>query len=100
VLAEAAYLLLALSGHPDSHEEIRKISLAAEQNGTDFVTQLRHSADVWGRVSTQLEKVRGQSAAEFFSNPGSYCGLAADKARTIGNRYRSEMNELKERLAQ
>lgn len=99
VLAEAAYLLLALSGHPDSHEAIRRITLAADAEGVDFASALQKDEDVWPRVSHQLESVRGVKAAEFFAHPASYRGRAAERARSIGEKYSGEMNKLKERLS-
>lgn len=100
VLAEAAYLLLALSGHPDSHETIRKITIAAEERGIDFATALEAVPEVWNRISGKLEDVRGEEAHSFFSRVGAYRGRAAERARDIGDRYAAEMKGLKERLTQ
>jgi adenylosuccinate lyase len=98
VLAEAAYLLLALSGHTDSHEAIRTVTLAADRDGTDFTTALRNERELWERISRQLESVRGLDAEEFFARPATYRGLAAERALAIGRRYGEEMEALKERL--
>ena len=98
VLAEAAYLLLALSGHMDSHEAIRTVTLTADREGTDFTTALRNERELWERISRQLESVRGLDAEEFFANPATYRGLAAERALAIGRRYGEEMKALKERL--
>ncbi|MDA3940095.1 MAG: lyase family protein [Spirochaetia bacterium] len=98
VLAEAAYVLLSLSGDTDAHEKIRKITLECEANGTRLVTALQDDPELWNYISTRLKLTTGEDAKEFFSNPQKYSGKAADKTKKLVFKYRREMIKLKEIL--
>ncbi len=98
VLAEAAYVLLSLSGDKDAHEKIRKITLDCEKNGTRLVDSLQEDPELWNYISTRLESTTGEDAGEFFSNPWKYCGKAVEKTKDLVAKYRNKMNALKETL--
>lgn len=98
VLAEAAYVLLSVSGDTDAHEKIRKITLECEKSGGRLVDALQKDSDLWGYISTRLESTTGEDAEEFFSNPQKYCGRSVQKTRDLVKKYRSKMIELKEVL--
>ncbi|MDR0323021.1 MAG: adenylosuccinate lyase [Treponema sp.] len=95
IMAEPAYILLAETGISDAHEVIRKITLAAENEKTDFAAAL-------AKENALLEKIGGKltelglinNPAEtlfFFENPQGYCGLAAKKAKALAKKYRTLM---------
>ena len=88
ILAEPAYLLLAESGELNAHEIIRLITLEAEKNGADFFEVLQKHADVFQRIKSQLEKLGTTDVSSFFEHPERYCGIAAQKARCLAQKYR------------
>jgi len=98
VLAEAAYILLSVSGDPDGHERIRKITLTCEKEGTRLSEELKKDPAAWQGLNDQLGRTVGLTAEEFFSKPGLYRGIAAEKTITLADRYEKIMNELKEAL--
>ena len=96
VLSEAAYILLATAGDPDAHEIIRKTTLRCEQTGGRLLSELKANAGVWHLISSQLEKITGADAEEFFSNPALYRGMAAEKATLLAGRYAQIVARLRE----
>ena len=98
VLAEAAYVLLSLSGDTDAHEKIRKITLECEAKGTRLVDSLQKDHELWVFISERLKSTTGEDAVNFFSNPQKYNGKAVEKTRDLVGKYRKKMNSLKEIL--
>jgi adenylosuccinate lyase len=98
VLAEAAYILLALGGEADAHEVIRRATLACEEQGKPLVQVLKDDAKSWNTISTQLSKVMNTDASRFFSHPELYQGAAADKALRLAEKYAGKTKELQEAL--
>ncbi len=94
VLAEPAYILLAESGVSDAHEVIRKITLAAETNGTSLYEELTKDKSTYTAITTQLEKLGIEDASTFFANPERYCGLAAKKAGHLAEKYMGLMGNV------
>ncbi|MBT3275979.1 MAG: adenylosuccinate lyase, partial [Spirochaetales bacterium] len=97
LLAEPAYILLSLGGEPDAHEVIRKITLACENEGISFLEALKKNEKAWSLIRTRFQELRGQNAEDFFADPSSYRGKAAEKARSIANTYKELMKNLKKR---
>ncbi|MBN1523687.1 MAG: adenylosuccinate lyase [Spirochaetales bacterium] len=95
VLAEAAYILLALGGEPDAHEKIRTASLESEKTGKRLSQVLQQNPETWKRLETQFAKVMKGNAADFFSHPGKYTGIAAKKAKKTGEKYKKIMKEIR-----
>ncbi len=87
VLAEPAYILLAEAGVSDAHEVIRKITLEAEKTGETFYAVLSRDAGVFSKIRSQLETLGISDADGFFSDPARYRGLAAEKAKTLAEKY-------------
>ncbi len=88
VLAEPAYILLAESGRADAHEEVRKLTLQAESEGLSFSEVLERRPEIRDVLYGRLRDLGHPDPAGFFSAPERYRGLAAEKARTIGKKYR------------
>jgi adenylosuccinate lyase len=87
VLAEPAYILLALSGLPDAHEAVRRATLAAEEDDVSLREALKRDPDVWDRISATLARVTGDDADAFFAHPEQYSGRAEDTARAVFDRH-------------
>ncbi|MDR2553013.1 MAG: adenylosuccinate lyase [Treponema sp.] len=100
IMAEPAYILLAQSGAADAHEEIRRITLAAERGGLSFAAALAQRPDILGRIGAELARLNlvppgeepgGNAAAAlaWFEKPEGYRGLAAKKAAELAAAYRA-----------
>ncbi len=100
VLAEPAYILLALGGVSDAHEKIRTITLECEKSGKPLLDILKKDTDAWKRVCDQLKKASSVKPEEFFARPGLYTGIAAKKAVKIAEKYGKEMKLVRERLGE
>ena len=97
-LAEAAYILLSVSGIPQGHEEIRKITLMCEKEKKSLSDELRNDPRLWDGIEESLRRSVGIDAETFFRNPALYCGLAHRKTRIIASKYESIMKKVKESL--
>ena len=98
VLAEPAYILLALAGSGNAHEIIRKITLESEEKGEHFGDVLRRHQEAWDAIKRELEKRGGIDAGEFFASPDRYRGIAAEKANQVASKYESIVKHIKEKL--
>ena len=95
ILSEAAYILLSQAGEPEAHEKVRTITLECERTGASLLEKLQEDPSVWEAVESQLRKVTGLDAADFFAHPALYRGRTAEKTRKITARYRDVCSELK-----
>jgi adenylosuccinate lyase len=98
LLAEAMYILLAASGHPDGHEYIRRKTTRARGEEKSLETLLREDAGVWESITAELRKNYGMDAGELFSRPELYRGKAEERALELADTYGAEMRALNERL--
>jgi len=98
LLAEPAYILLALGGDNDAHETIRQLTLEAERSDLEFIDVLKKNETVWQILESQLKQVNQLSALEFFSKPENYVGLASQKATDLSLKYREICKRIKEAL--
>ncbi len=98
VLAEAAYVLLSLSGDPDAHERVRKLTLSCEETGEKLVDALKRDSGIWDMICSRLEATTGADAEDFFSNPSLYRGKSVEKARMLAERYRSIVKVVRGKL--
>ena len=99
VYSEAVYVLIALGGDPEAHERIRTATLRAEKTGARLAEVLREEPATWEQLSRQLQATRGTDAASFFSDPASYTGLAAERARAIADIHDRRIAALRAELA-
>ncbi len=90
VLAEPAYILLAETGEKDAHERLRRITLLCEKESLSLPEALEREGAMASAVE-RLEALGVEDAAEFFARPELYRGRAAEKARSIGEKYRALM---------
>ena len=98
ILAEPSYILLALAGDLDAHEEIRRITLDAESANIPFDQALRKRTDVWETISKQLSRIGGPPVDEFFAHPELYRGIAIEKTTEITDRYQEMLDSIREGL--
>jgi adenylosuccinate lyase len=94
VLAEPAYILLALSGTPDAHEAVRRATLRMETDGTSLVDALAAEPETWRRITETLSRITGADAREFFSRPQEYRGRAVEVAGEVFDRWDAELGSL------
>lgn len=93
VLAEPAYILLALSGAADAHETVRRATLRTEADGTTLAEALAAEGDAWERIRSTLSRITGGNAEAFFSRPGHYRGLAPEVAAGVFDRWERELED-------
>ena len=98
VLAEPTYILLALSGYPDAHEIVRKITLKANANNESIRSVLKQDKDIWKILSSRLQAKLGIDAAKFYSLPEFYTGIATSRARELAGKYRNMSAKIRKRL--
>jgi len=98
VLAEAAYVLLSVSGDADAHERVRKITLDCEKTGKSLGDELKADKKLWQIISRRLLDTSGKDPEEFFFHPENYRGLAVEKTKEITGIYKEKLKELMEKL--
>jgi len=99
ILAEPCYILLAVSGVDDAHERIRQATLLADSSGRSIRDILKEDEpDLWGILSSALEKRLGRSVEDFFDNPAEYRGIASSRARIIARRYARVSAEIRDMM--
>jgi adenylosuccinate lyase len=94
VLAEPAYLLLALAGEAEAHEVVRRATLRAEREGLSLKDALCDEGDVWERLSQTLSRTTGLDADAFFAGPENYLGRAVETAEAVFDRYESRLHDI------
>ncbi|MFO8065391.1 MAG: lyase family protein [Spirochaetota bacterium] len=94
VLAEPAYILLALSGRADAHETVRKATVRSDQEGISLKEALSADTEAWQGISERLARTIGANADEFFSGPERYTGRADQTAREVFDRFEALLSEL------
>jgi adenylosuccinate lyase len=87
IFSESFYILMALGGHADAHEVVRKATLRAEQTGEKLTEVLRQDSDVWDMLTQRLALARGWDAGSFFADPSNYRGMAPEQARSVAEKY-------------
>ena len=95
VMAEAVYIMLAISGETDAHEKIRKFTIRCERENCNLFEVIRTDDAIWGKLELIVQKRFKISAVEFFSSPDNYTGFATAKALSIAAKYREQMSSLK-----
>jgi len=91
ILAEPAYILLAETGVSDAHEVIRRITLAAEKENVTFAAALSKEPGLLEKIGGKMAELgligSESEVLSFFENPHLYCGLAAQKAKALAEKY-------------
>jgi adenylosuccinate lyase len=98
VLAEPLYILLAAGGVADAHEQLRRLTLAADEAGEDILSVARKDAALWATISETYRNLTGADPDLFFADPANYIGRAAERTRAICSRHREALTDLQARL--
>ncbi len=93
VVSEALYILLGLSGNPEAHEELRKITLEAESSQLRFRDVVMGSSKLIDILEPQVNSRLGCSMEDLFAEPERYRGYTVE--RTLGICAEVEKNILK-----
>jgi adenylosuccinate lyase len=89
VSAEPLYVLLALGGHPDAHEAVRKISQKSIEEKKSFKQLIKSDPE----LSQYFSKIN-KSKWNLVENPAMYVGIAPKKARDVASRWKKIMSSL------
>jgi len=98
VLAEPLYVLLAAGGESEAHEKVKQLTLESERSGKSVVALLQQDETLWERLKGQMSRVGIADPQHFVAAPESYSGRAAERARRLAARWRTNMKEMKEAL--
>ncbi len=98
VLAEPLYILLAAGGVSDAHEQLRQLTLAADESGTGILDAARARPELWEVVTRTYRELTGDDPDVFFADPAHYIGRAAERTRAICDAHRRSLVALREVL--
>jgi len=98
VLAEPLYVLLAAGGESEAHERVKQLTLESEKSGKSVVALLQQDETLWERLKGQMSRVGIADPQHFVAAPESYRGRAAERARRLAARWRTNMREMTEAL--
>jgi len=99
ILAEAAYILLAVEGNPDGHEYVRKMTLQAQAENILLKDLLQKDDKIWESIQTGLKKIGTMTADDLFSHPELYRGRSKEKAENIADKYSQYFSSFKKETA-
>jgi adenylosuccinate lyase len=89
VSAEPIYVLLALAGHPDAHESVRRIvqkSIDAEKGFREIIK----SDPELARYSSKIPRTKWK----VIENPRLYIGIAPKKARSVAMSWKKAISKI------
>ncbi len=86
IVAEPLYILLAMNGHPDAHEAIRKLTLEADSSGKPLL----ELADGKDELKKYMSKLSAKQR-EILSNPEKYTGKAVEKTEQVCAFWKREL---------
>ena len=87
IAAEPLYILLASLGHPDAHEKVRNLTLAAQKEGKS----LEDVAFADSEMKPYVEKMTDMQKT-ILKNPSSYTGISAKKAKKIAADWKKRLS--------
>jgi adenylosuccinate lyase len=88
-MAEPLYVLLAVAGHPDAHESVRKIVQRAITEKLNFLDAVRSDND----LKLYLSKLSNKKL-RMLQSPESYVGVAPDKGKRIARYWKKKLSGL------
>ncbi len=98
VIAEPLYILLAAGGVADAHEKIRRATLESESRGVELIDVVREDREMWTIIESTYHRLTGRKALELLTEPGTYTGRAAARARIVCETYQQRIDQITERL--
>ncbi|MES2014820.1 MAG: lyase family protein [Patescibacteria group bacterium] len=87
VAAEPLYIMLASFGHPDAHEKVRNLTLAAQAAGKSLEEIALGDAD----MAPYLAKMT-DAQKNILKNPSSYTGIATKKAQKVAENWKKKLS--------
>ena len=93
-MAEPAYILLALAGESDAHEQVRVATLEAGKTGGKLLDALRAQPRTWQAIDAECMKRLGHDADALFASPEQYRGQAVEQARTNSRASRDRLKTI------
>ncbi|MFW5694098.1 MAG: lyase family protein [Alkalispirochaeta sp.] len=98
VLAEPLYILLAAGGVEDAHEQLRQLTLAADESGNSILDTARENETLWSTITATYRRLTGGDPEAFLADPANYTGRAAARTRAICATHREYLAALRGRL--
>jgi adenylosuccinate lyase len=95
VLAEPLYILLAAGGREDAHEQIRRLTLTADEEEASILTVARRDPELWNTVTRTYRALTGGDPDQFFSDPEHYIGRAVERTQAICDTHRALLREVR-----
>lgn len=95
-MAEPLYILLAMAGETDAHEQIRKLTLLRSESGKSMAELLQQLPKLQEKIMQQLDKL-GYDAS-FLEDPSQYVGKAKENSERLALQYQQEMILLTEKF--
>ncbi len=89
IIAEPLYILLAMAGHPDAHEAVRKLTLKAEKSTHEVLILLAKDR----ALKTYYEKIPKKKLA-ILARPEKYIGIASKKTEKVCRFWRKQLKPL------
>ncbi|MEK9177207.1 MAG: lyase family protein, partial [Patescibacteria group bacterium] len=86
IAAEPLYITLASLGHPDAHEKVRTLTLAAQKEGKPLEAVAMEDAEMKPYVAKM-----SASQKAILKDPASYTGIAGEKAKTIAAAWKKKL---------
>ena len=99
IYAEAIYILLALDGHNNAHEIIRRISTTHTTSSLSETLKNKYPS-LWDSISIQLKKHNFKDTHDFFHNPKHYTGYSIQRTKKIISKYKKYMIKVNEICSQ
>ena len=89
ISAEPLYILLALAGHPDAHESVRKIVQRAISEKKSFREVIRSDQEL-AKYFARIPKNKWN----VLDSPTSYTGIAPERAKRVALVWKKKMSQL------
>jgi adenylosuccinate lyase len=86
ITAEPLYVLLAVAGHPNAHESVRRLVQKSLEEGQNLRELVAHDKE----LSSYLIRFKDKNR-EILDNPEEYIGLAAQKSRRVALSWKKTM---------
>lgn len=87
IAAEPLYILLAAYGHPDAHESVRVLTLAAQEKGISLAKAMEED----GALKPFTDQF-SEYQSSIIKDPSLYIGKAAERAQSVAETWKARLN--------